>query len=108
MMAEAFEWVVVRPERVRETRAELTVLSHELLECVLNSALVLLLARGDRVQVLGVTGEALDLSALPFELVERLCSLFGPGARTVWCGRGRVRARWWGRRHHKSLWRMDL
>lgn len=80
-MAEAFEWVLtVRPELVREARAELTALSAELL-CVLpDAATVVVLAQGQSVQVLSVSGDALDLSDVPFELAERVCTMFGPGA----------------------------
>lgn len=79
-MAEAFEWVVVTPERVRATRADVTGISARLLACLPDAALVLLPARGGSVQVLGVTGEVLDLSGLSFERVEQVRVVFGPGA----------------------------
>jgi hypothetical protein len=82
-MAEGFEWVVVTPERVRETRADVTAVSARLLACLPDAALVVLPARGGSVQVLGVSGEVLDLSGVPFELVEYLCSVFGPGVYRV-------------------------
>ena len=74
-----FRWTLVfEDEHVSAARAEVRRLSVEVLAVCPQACQVVVTPRGG-VRLWDAQGEALDLEALPFTLVEQVLSVFGPG-----------------------------